>query len=181
MKQIQSRNKSRRVPALAAVLVLAAGLVFGVFLWSDRNRDQPESTNDSSVASDEERESQETKEAEQKKDYIENTPKDEVPGSPVQPSASDDSIQITAHQRDGSVVVTTRLHNFPDGTCSLKVTNGATIRSYSAQILYQPEYSICTGFSIPVKDLGTGGWALDLTAQTEAGISISKKIELRVS
>lgn len=84
--------------------------------------------------------------------------------NPSTPSDSSNSIILSAKQEsDSSVTVFTKLLNITDGQCHLAITNGAATYSDSADVIYQPEYSICAGFSVLRNKLGSGTWNITLS------------------
>ncbi len=110
-----------------------------------------------------------------KKDFIET--KDPTPT----PTANtDSSITLSASQEGQSVVVLTQLKGYPSGSCELLVQNGSASFSQTADIIYQPEFSSCAGFTVPVSKLGVGQWKLTLTAKQADGTASEKSTELGV-
>lgn len=89
------------------------------------------------------------------------------------PPANSNGITVVAMQSNSQVIVTTKLVGYSDGTCNLSITNGAKTFSQSATVIYQPQYSTCAGFTVPVEQLGTGGWTINLTV-TSGGITTTK-------
>lgn len=120
----------------------------------------------------EELQTQEKAEQDQKKDFIESP--DPVP---VQPSALE--LELTARQEsDKSVTVLSKIRNAANGTCNLTITNGASSHTQSADIIYQPDFSSCAGFSIPQNKLGPGEWTIKLSVT--ATETLEKVITLKV-
>lgn len=122
-------------------------------------------------------------EAEQKKvddakkqELIEKTPEP----TPSTPPERDDSITLTAAQEGSSVTILTKLKGFSGGTCELSIANGAKTHTTSADIIYQPEFSSCAGFGVPVSQLGTGQWSIALKATPIGGTALTKSITLEV-
>jgi hypothetical protein len=90
------------------------------------------------------------------------------------------SVDLSAKQEtNGNVTVFTTLHGYSSGTCDLKVTNGAKIISQSATVIYQPDFSTCAGFSVPISSLDKGTWNINLTV-TAGGQSKSNSISFEV-
>lgn len=93
---------------------------------------------------------------------------------------STDNISVQAERTSSdSVTVITKLKGYSDGTCTLIVTNGTKSFSQSAAVMFQPDYSTCAGFSIPVSELGTGHWSIKITV-TSGGVSLSKESSYEV-
>jgi len=95
------------------------------------------------------------------------------------PPTSSNNITLIPEEKGEQVVVTTRLQGFSDGTCNLTITNGGKTVAQTAQVIYQPQFSTCAGFSTPVSSLGTGTWNLSLSV-TSDGITNSKTSTLEV-
>jgi Sec-independent protein translocase protein TatA len=90
------------------------------------------------------------------------------------------SLELSASQNDQSVTVLTKMQNVAGGTCKLTVSNGAKITSQTAQIIYQPEFSSCAGFSLPTNSVGTGTWSINVDATPTNGSTMQKTITLEV-
>lgn len=116
-----------------------------------------------------------------KQEYIENSGKGSVNPVTVTPPTSPSSLVLNALTSGDDVVITSKVTDYPNGTCSLTITNGEKTRSYSAPVLYQPEYSSCQGFSIPKTDLGSGTWSFTLTITSSSGASVTSTTSLEVS
>ena len=97
------------------------------------------------------------------------------------PISKPDNITLTATRTDSlNVTISTKLVGYSDGSCSLAITNGQATYDRTAQVLYQPEFSTCEGFAVPISQLGTGTWSISLTVTSE-GNSITKTTTLGVS
>ncbi len=90
------------------------------------------------------------------------------------------SLDLGAEQTSSeSVTVFTKLYGVSSGSCNLSVTNSNQSSTQTAAVVYQPEYSSCTGFSIPTDKLGTGSWNIVLTVTTN-GQQFNKSIVFTV-
>lgn len=118
-------------------------------------------------------------EAEQKKKFIEDKTVDNAQPAPV--PGSSDAIELTTERTSNNeLTVFTQLKGYASGGCELKVTNGSKAHSENAAIIYQPEYSVCAGFSVPVSKLGTGTWAITLIVTGSDGSTQAKQITAEV-
>jgi hypothetical protein len=96
------------------------------------------------------------------------------------PPANSNGIELTIAQPSAEqVVVTTKLIGYSDGICSLTATNGNKTNTQSARVIYQPEFSTCAGFTIPVTSLGTGNWTLNLSISA-GGVTNQKTTTVKV-
>jgi hypothetical protein len=85
---------------------------------------------------------------------------DSATGSSQQPQ----TISVTAKRESkDSVTVISKLYNVSDGKCTLTINNGPNTYTDTADIIYQPEYSTCAGFSIPISKLGIGLWSVNVS------------------
>ncbi|MBX4191156.1 hypothetical protein KW794_03645 [Candidatus Saccharibacteria bacterium] len=156
-KTTKSSIKSlpKRALPLVALPVLAVGsyLVFANHS-NNQSANKPSNTADAKA------------EAQAKKQFIETGDKaDQSSDTDTSPTNSSKITDLTAKQEDNSTVtVFTKLSNDTSGQCLLKVSNGAKSVSKSADIIYQPEFSTCEGFSLPISSLGYGNWTINLSA-----------------
>lgn len=96
------------------------------------------------------------------------------------PPSSSDNIRIEAQRVDSNnVAILTRLYGYSDGTCKLTATNGSAQNTQTAAILFQSEYSLCQGFTVPVSTLGLGIWSIHLDV-ISGGITNNKQISFEV-
>ncbi len=94
--------------------------------------------------------------------------------------APNKSIELTAQQEtNNTVTVFTKLPGYSSGTCALTVANGTKTTTQSANVVFQPEYSSCAGFSVPIDSVGKGVWTIKL-AVTSNGAIESKAISYEV-
>ncbi len=163
------KNNSRKNLALPlVVLVILAALAGGVYYYYHTKRQ----TTDAGPTTQQKQEQKQTQ-AEQKQDFVEN--KSGVTSASPAPTPTDsDQISFTTTQQSDSIIVTTQLTGFASGTCRLIVTNGSKSITQDATILYQPEFSSCTGFSVPISSLGAGQWSLTLQATPTGGSTLEK-------
>ena len=131
----------------------------------------------------EQKQLQKTTETEQKKTYVETDDTTQPVDPQPAPIPSDtSSINITATQEGGNVIVQSRLNGpgYSSGTCVLDISNGQRTFSSSANILYQSDYSTCAGFSVATSSLGTGTWAISLRVTPLNGSSLTKSVTFEV-
>jgi len=176
-KKPASRNKRRLIIVLAILVLLA-------FLGSVAFHNLRETPAPTSVPTPEEIKQDSDINAEDKKDST-STDNSGVKGdspatspTPVPPSAS--SLTLTAKQEtNGSVTIATKLPGISSGTCTLTASNGSKNVTKFAAVIFQPEFSTCAGFSIPLSDLGVGTWTINVDV-TYNNTSISKATTLEV-
>lgn len=93
---------------------------------------------------------------------------------------SSENITLTANKNGSNVVVYTQLKDYSNGTCALTVTNGSKTVTQSAQVMFQPQYSICAGFTVPISSVGSGSWTMTLSV-TSDGVTTQKTIQYEVT
>lgn len=116
--------------------------------------------------------------ADAKKEFIEN--QDKNASAQGNNTSQSKNIDLSARQEsNGDVTVLTKLFGYPSGECHLSVSNLGKTHGQDAQVIYQPEYSSCAGFSIPLSALGKGSWAIVLNV-TYNGTTDARSINLEV-
>lgn len=100
--------------------------------------------------------------------------------APVPTSAK--HIELSAEQSGETVVVTTKLREqgFSSGQCVLTVTSGEQRSEQRSAIIYQPEYSTCAGFSVPVRSLPKGTWHISLAVTPLGGKTLTKTLDKEI-
>jgi len=111
-----------------------------------------------------------------KQDFIEKSPEP----TPTPLPQDSDAITLSAAQEGSSVNILTKLKGFSSGSCELLASNGTKTHTATADIIYQPEFSSCAGFSIPVAQLGAGSWSIVLNATPTGGSVITKTTSVEV-
>ena len=115
-------------------------------------------------------------------DYSPATPTDNVEienqkvDEPVDNSNNTDknspiNVVLTAAGQDdvgGPVVVRALLTDVKNGTCDLKISKDSIIKSYSASVINTGTYYSCDGFDIPVSELNTGTWLINVTVTSDS-------------
>lgn len=152
-------NKYSKIIIILVILLSLLGLLFILEKTRVTNFIQLHPSSENKLTPEQEK-AQNDANIESKKNFIENEQAETPP-----PSQETSSVTVTATQlSSSSVTVLTKLLGYPDGTCELSVTNGSKSFSQSAPIIYQPDFSSCAGFSVPIDQLGTGSWSVELSA-----------------
>lgn len=117
--------------------------------------------------------------ADTKKELITGQDKPEGPTS-GDVSTFEKSIELsTKQENNNTVTIFTELQGYNSGSCELTVTNAGKTTTQAAPIMYQPEFSSCAGFSVPIDALGKGNWNIKLSAVSGGKIN-SKTIQAEV-
>lgn len=90
-------------------------------------------------------------------------------------------LELSASNNGGSVTVMSRLSGIGDGSCNLRATNGNQSYTEEADVIYQPTYSTCAGFSVPVSELGAGNWQITVQATSIDGVKAQATTTLGVN
>lgn len=139
---------------------------------------KPASNNASTDISSQEQQQATDTDLEQKKQAIED--ETNPTSTPPNPTVSSENITLTAKQESNdTVTIFTRLANVANGVCTLEITNTGRQTSQTAEVIYQPEYSTCAGFSVPISSIGKGLWTIKLTLSIN-GTTVSNNITYEV-
>jgi|GEM_PF-6178575 hypothetical protein len=84
-------------------------------------------------------------------------------------------------EQNNTVTILTSLLNITKGECKLSITNGSNNYAKTVNILYQSEYSLCAGFSVPINDLGPGKWQISLEVTSFDNNKQTKSMTYEVS
>lgn len=167
-------NDKKKIIATILVLLLVSLVGTALYIAPSLMKKQEQTKRD-----------QEQKKARQqsnteKKQYIENKGATQSESPQTAPTSSD-SIAISAEKTNtDTVTVYTKLYGFPGGVCELSVANGTKQYSKTVDIIYQPEYSTCAGFSIPFSALGSGLWQITLKATPSSGEPLTKTYQKEI-
>lgn len=160
MRSIQKKSRiNKRILASVLALLILATVAYAFFALS-RSAQNSMNNNDiepaPAVLSDED--------AKNKEEFIneDSNPK------PNQNIPSSDN-QISAIVENGELTVSSKLYSISDGECQLVVKNGTQEITRAAQVLYQPTYSTCAGFSIDKSEFSNGTWDIILTIKPVEG------------
>lgn len=166
------------IAALLIIVILEVSGITNFFGWISGHRDTPTGPTDEQKAT-QAQVDQSTKKAyiESDKNNADNTEQAPIPTDP-------DVVGITTHREQttssNSLIIVTTLKGFASGTCNLSIKNGDKVYDTQVQIIYQPEYSTCAGFSVPLERLGVGSWSITLTATPTGGTALEKTITVDV-
>lgn len=129
----------------------------------------------------EQNEAQEKAAAEAKEAFLDEAAKPAAdPTQQAQDTQSESNLSLTAKQDGDTITVLTKMLGVSAGECVLQIKNGAASTEQKAQIIYQPEFSSCAGFSVAKSALGVGQWIISLSVTTTAGQTLSQTQTLEV-
>lgn len=160
IKHQQSKKYVRVVIVIAGVAILTSAIVWA---WVTLNN-KPSSPNSQGSSIDQK------SEPDEKQASI-----DSDKSSVETPIPEENNVSVdTTREADGSLTIIAKLKNVSDGTCELTVNNESTIKSYTAPVIFQPEYSSCAGFNLQSNE-----WNYDSKVSlriTSNGTSITKTV-----
>lgn len=167
------------ITALAVLLAISGAASAYYIYTSTTNKDSP-TTGEVSQDKDSQESDQSgnsNPDTEGKQDFLDNESKND---SEPAPEFTSDKISISIKETAENVAITTKLLGFSgEGKCELKITKDTTTVAQSAEVIYQPEYSTCAGFSVEKSKLSTGTWKVELTV-SDKGKAYSQTSEFTI-
>lgn len=168
------------------MIVLITLLLFGVVLVLEKNHiiNLLDKTGPQSGPTKKQQAQEAQENAQDKQQFLDSSTNDKstssTPSATSTPSQAQSAGQLTisASQSGSSVTVLSRIQNIESGTCKLTITVNNISTSQTADLIYQPEFSSCAGFSIPVSSVGTGTWNIEVVVQPSEGASLTKSVIL---
>lgn len=130
----------------------------------------------------EEKKSEEKINQEKKQEFAETTKNNQAQSVEVSkpaPVPSDNStidLSVSKNGDSATVIVKLKEQGYSQGKCTLTVSANGKKNSQEAIIIYQPEYSTCAGFSVPISSVGGGSWNISLSVTPLNGKTITKSI-----
>lgn len=90
----------------------------------------------------------------------------------TQPISS--KVEVTAAMgQNNTVTVYSKIYDATATKCTLEVSNGDKKFTKEVTVIFQPDYSICAGFSVPVSELGNGNWEIKLSVITSSNTLVA--------
>lgn len=191
----KSLTRTSRFPKtlalIAAIVLLVLAIFFALEKFNVTNITPVSSGSNGSSANggnsgptEEEAAAQAQSDADQKQDYLDSVTSSDTnndnSSADSKNTTSPASMAISASQDGNSVTVLTRIQNIAEGSCTLTASSGSKITTQTAQIIYQPEFSSCAGFSIATNTLGAGTWTVSITATPIIGSAITQSTTVEV-
>jgi len=175
MNRLKKGRNHKKTFIIITVLVL---LLVGALLYK---RHFLNNTSPNSGPSAEETKQASELSAQEKKELIDTSSSSNAKEADPKPTTTaDNTVDVTGKiEDDNTVSVITKLTNIGSGTCNLTITNNANTYKAEAEVIYQPEFSTCAGFSVPIDQLGNGVWSISVTVNS-GGKTYSKSISLEV-
>lgn len=182
MKIAKKTKSTRKIALIAAVIILfgAAGIASALYL-NNRQTSTTTGQGSSQVTQLDNQSEKPSKgqtanqDAKDKQDFLDSQKDSSTPTT--KPDLADDTVSLSVSSDAKSLVVKTQLKNFSGaGSCSLTLRKGPVEVSEKADIIYQPEFSICAGFSVDRSKLSNGVWSIQLTVESD-GKTVQKSTE----
>lgn len=172
-------NSSKRylIISLAVVTVLVLGAIWYFYSNKDSDKLSTDSANQSASNTDSSDQNNNTSDST-------NTPPDDSDSeSPLksedengQTNVTPKTVSITKVWEDSSqnVIVQTKLTGTGWKTCNLTFTQGSKTVKRSAEVIFQPEFSTCAGFSLRASEFpAEGSWSARLAGVTSTGKTVT--------
>lgn len=123
---------------------------------------------------------QETADDNRKQTFIENNDENRNDNSSTTPNTAN-KVEVAAEKgQNNTVTIFSKIYEPSAIKCSLEITNGDKVYKKEATVIYQTDYSICAGYSVPVADLGIGKWIIKLYVSTPSN-TLSATTQLEVN
>lgn len=166
----------------ASSIILLAILLIGLEALHITHFIKPDSSPQTTNQTESQKQQEKQAAASQKEQHLDNATKGQAESQTVAPPTDTSTIILTATTSKDTVTVHNELHDqgYSSGSCVLTVTNGNKTTTQKADIMYQPEYSMCAGFSIPISTVGTGNWNINLDVTPYNGQTLHKTITIQV-
>jgi len=118
----------------------------------------------------------------QKEQFLDDEKNNSNTADPAKIPNSTDTITLTTSQDSSSVTTIAKLvgQGYSSGTCELTVTANGKSNTQSADIIYQPEYSSCAGFSTSINTVGKGSWSISLKVTPLNGSALTQTTTVTV-
>lgn len=170
MKIQKQTNKSKKVLLISAVsLLLIATLLALTWKYQQSNEAIGDSTTKQKVnetAAESSSTNNPPKPSETNSESVVEKEKDKVlkyeGGAPDSSPALTGSINYSAVAGNSLIIRTTINQIVSSGTCDLTLSNGTKNVTRSSAIAQNPSSSTCQGFDIPVAELDTGTWSINI-------------------
>ena len=188
---VKKNSHNRRFKPLKAlivillVVVVASGALLVLEKTGTTDFIKEQTPANASGPSKEQQAEQAQGDAKTKQDYLDSVTKstdsnggDDTSTTNTETATEPSSLSISASQNGNTATILTQIHGVAAGSCKLTATNGSYSTTQTAQIIFQPEFSSCAGFSIPVNTLGTGSWNIVVAVTPHSGDALSKSTTL---
>lgn len=183
-KQQSTYKKNHTIVIIAIVVASILGVLVILELANVTNffhRESIVKTTQANGPTKAEQEQQAKESASQKEQYLDTSKSTTNTDSSSSTSSSNTpTFTLSASQSGNIVTVLTKIQNVSGGTCKVVAVNDAKTTSQTAQIIYEPEFSSCAGFSINADTLGVGTWTITTTINPTGSDSLTKSISLEV-
>lgn len=169
MMKIKHKKSFNQKPLFIAIVVLVLVLIIFIAYRIDINKNNTQQQGPTKEQIEKEKDTS----SDGKQEFIEKSPT-ETDNSTWVTHESDD-ITLNTSKDSSNLIINVQLKNYSNGTCEIIIKNGDDQYTKSADIIYQPSFSTCSGFSVPLNSLPSGVWQITLSA-TSKGIITTKSI-----
>lgn len=189
MKIQRTKNKNKKLLIIVACITVIALLGSGGVYYYLSQKDVPLAQSDTpphitkqeAAANQEFHASQKQAFNDQAKESVAHNPKDQKYQETKPAPITEKDLSATIETTPTSVSIITKLGHTASGTCVLEAVNNTNNKSnkQNAQVIYQPEFSSCAGFTIPKESLGSGVWNIKISIKSE-GKTLYKTLQHHV-
>lgn len=169
--QVQSKKSYKKLVILiAAIIVIIAGGLFAYAMYLPQDHSPSETTtSDTQKAQSSEKSSKSDNDSQTTDDQTTTREKEKDNPTQFEGSSPNTNNTITGvinykAVADGALTLRTTIEqSLTSGTCTLTLTSNGRTVTKTANIAPNPSSSTCEGFSVPVSELGSGSWNIEIT------------------
>lgn len=174
---INNRNRHSLLTPRNIWVTLLSLLVIGALVMGVRHYGQPRQTSLPGSPTATESTAQKKVEAQQKKDFNDAESSAPTPTNPAPPAtpSTPQSFDMAISQDASGLVVQAKAAGVSSGSCKLVASKGSTAITQTADVLFQPEFSTCAGFTVPSNQLVAGEWNVQLTITPPTGEALNQQ------
>lgn len=173
--RVQKKSSTKKIIATIVALVLLVLAVALAYSYMNRQDNKESNINSTSTKSEQIKKETEDRDASTKDKRDESVVHE--PEKNITPPYSGENIDNSPSLSgsinyksvvDGNLVIRTTINQVVSGgKCTLKLRNGSRVFARGSGIVQNPSSSTCEGFSVPVSELGSGNWQIEIFVFSE--------------
>lgn len=80
---------------------------------------------------------------------------------------------------EDTLIIRSTINQLVSGTCTLTMTSGGKTVTKTAEVIQNPSTSSCAGFDVPVSELGSGQWSIDIKVTSgDKSMNLTDKVDI---
>lgn len=169
--KLPKQNTSKRTRWIVAVVVVAlaaVGVVGYAVFWQNKpaQHTTPSSDHRAEITRNSERGNTNSHKANNQREKEKATIKQYEGESPDDSQSLTGSINYKNIVADELILRVTIDQSLSSGSCQLRLTNAGKTLTKTALVIPNPSSSSCQGFNVPVSELGSGAWQIEITVSS---------------